>query len=212
MQVAQPLGRVNTKNLGKRFRQEWIFRDFNFEFSSGKRYAITGPNGSGKSTLMQLLWGQTLPSEGNTAYFVNNKPLPQENVYQEVAIVTPYLELIDEFTLKELLRFHFSLQKPIAELTIQEMMELMELTHVAQKAVGFFSSGMKQRLKLALAVLTRHTFLFLDEPYTNLDEPSCQWAQNLLETYPSAITWIASNDKKEYENVDEIINLKNYKR
>ncbi|MCU0382938.1 MAG: ATP-binding cassette domain-containing protein [Cyclobacteriaceae bacterium] len=202
---------LKAENLGKRFRKEWIFRNFNFEFKAGNRYAITGPNGSGKSTLLQLLWGQTLPTTGTVNYTFSNKPLIVEKLFEHVTITAPYLDVIEELTLIELLKFHFKLRKAVNNYSIDEIMATLELEHAAQKAVVFFSSGMKQRLKLGLAVLTQHSFLFLDEPFTNLDEASCLWAKKLLEKHPSEITCIASNDKREFEQANEVINLKHYK-
>jgi ABC-type multidrug transport system ATPase subunit len=202
---------LKTENLGKRFRNEWIFRNFNFEFKAGNRYAITGPNGCGKSTLLQLLWGQTLPTTGTVNYTFNNQPLQVEKVFGHVTVAAPYQDVIEELTLMELLQFHFTLRKAVNNLTNDEVLSALELEHAAQKTVVFFSSGMKQRLKLGLAILTQHSFLFLDEPFTNLDEASCTWAKNLIEKYPSTITFVASNDKREYEQTNEVINLKHYK-
>ncbi|MEQ8423667.1 MAG: ATP-binding cassette domain-containing protein, partial [Cyclobacteriaceae bacterium] len=103
--------KIVTDNLGKRFNREWIFRKFIFEFKPGNCYAITGPNGSGKSTLMQILWGQVPPSTGKISYSIADQQIPIEDVYKLVSIATPYMELIEEFTLNEMVRFHFKFKK-----------------------------------------------------------------------------------------------------
>lgn len=199
------------KNLGKRFRNEWIFKNFDYDFQAGNVYAITGANGSGKSTLLQLLWAQTLPTTGSVSYLLNNQEIEVQSIYQQVAIVGPYLELIEEFTLEELVQFHFKLRKPIEGINVKDIITLLHLNHAALKQIGNFSSGMRQRVKLGLAVLTEKKVLFLDEPYTNLDETSCLWAEDLIKKYPTDLTFIASNDKNEYRHADQIIDMHTFK-
>ena len=101
---------LTVENLGKRFNREWIFKNFNYNFTDGV-YAITGPNGSGKSTLLQVLWGQLPQTTGTAAYRHLNANIPVEDIYAHLAIATPYMELIEEFTLTEVLKFHFSFKK-----------------------------------------------------------------------------------------------------
>jgi ABC-type multidrug transport system ATPase subunit len=98
---------IKVENLSKRFNREWIFRNLHFDFEHGQTYAITGPNGSGKSTLLQILWGQMPPSKGTVTYFINQDKLPDDDIYRQVSVATPYMDLIEEFTLKEQLEFHF---------------------------------------------------------------------------------------------------------
>lgn len=94
--------KIIAENLGKRFNREWIFKKFSFTFESGHCYAVVGPNGSGKSTLLQVLWGQVPPSAGLIKYSRAQKSIPTDEVYQHVVIATPYMELIEEFTLEEI--------------------------------------------------------------------------------------------------------------
>ncbi|HMG83232.1 MAG TPA: ATP-binding cassette domain-containing protein, partial [Ferruginibacter sp.] len=159
---------INVTNLGKRYNRDWIFRNFNYAFTSGKKYAITGPNGSGKSTLLQVLASAILHNEGNVQYSMPNAQCSAEDIYKEIAIAAPYLELVEEMTTKEMLEFHAqfkSLQLPIAEI-----IKIISLDNAANKQIRYFSSGMKQRLKLAQAFFSDTPILFLDEPTTNLDE------------------------------------------
>jgi len=197
---------LTTHNLGKRFNREWVFRNFNYEFSSGKIYAITGSNGSGKSTLMQVLWGQMQPSAGS----VNYSSVDTSMLYQSVAIAAPYMDLIDEFTLEEMIQFHFKFKK--SRVPIETVIEKTGLNSSKQKMISSFSSGMRQRLKLALAFYSETELLFLDEPCTNLDRNSIEWYQQHLEqVLSSTMIFIASNQEHEYKSAASIIDILQYK-
>ena len=198
--------KVIANNLGKRFNREWVFRNFNYEFESGKAYAITGPNGSGKSTLMQVLWGQMHPSSGSIQYPI----LDQSEVYKSVSIAAPYLDLIDEFTLEEMVRFHFQFKK--SRLPVQVILEKIELSSSNHKTISSFSSGMRQRLKLALAFYAEADLLFLDEPCTNLDKKSIDWyVQHLKQVASTSTVFIASNQEHEYSTAADKIDILDYK-
>src|SRR5688572_16846769 len=167
--------KIVAENLGKRFNREWIFRHFSFTLQPAATYAITGPNGSGKSTLSQVLWGQVPPTAGTIQYVDGNTTLPIVEVYRHLAIAAPYMDLVEEFTLEETIRFHFKFKKPVAGISVSEMPERMGLEVARGKKIAAFSSGMKQRLKLALAFYSDTPLLFLDEPTTNLDKPAIAW-------------------------------------
>jgi len=203
--------KIEAKNLSKRFNREWIFKNLNYQFTE-TFYAITGPNGSGKSTLLQTLWGQMLPSAGEVIYSQNEKVIPAEDVFRHVAIATPYLELIDEFTLTEMVAFHFRFKKPRLDKTTQELLELFELSHARDKTIANFSSGMRQRLKLGLAFYSRTGVLFLDEPTTNLDKKAIAWYQLQLAAIPSeTMVLIASNQEHEYPAAATKLDILTYK-
>jgi ABC-type multidrug transport system ATPase subunit len=203
---------IRAENLSKRFNYEWIFRDFSFVFKADHTYAITGPNGSGKSTLLQVLWQQVPPTSGTVTY-LNNETIETENIHQWISIATPYLDLIDEFTLREMVDFHVKLKKTESSASTDDILKGMELEHAADKGIQFFSSGMRQRVKLGLAFFTKSSVLFLDEPTTNLDAPSFQWYQTNLRKYsPGKIVLIASNQTDEYPPTAEIIDIRQYKK
>jgi ABC-type multidrug transport system ATPase subunit len=189
---------LTTENLAKRFNREWIFRNFNHSFQPGV-YAITGPNGSGKSTLLQVLWGQVPPSQGKVVYTEDQVKVPVEDIFKDLSIAAPYMDLIEEFTLWEILTFHFSFKKPRGGRSLEEMLDMLELSHARNKPVGHFSSGMKQRLKLGLAFFSDVKMVFLDEPTTNLDKPSVAWYwQHFPALETRTIVFIASNHESEY--------------
>jgi ABC-type multidrug transport system ATPase subunit len=197
---------IEVSDLSKRFNREWIFKGLNYSFTSGSTYAITGPNGSGKSTLLQVLWGQVPPTSGKLFYRSSGKEIELENLHHHLAIATPYMDLIDEFTLMEQLKFHFSLRKIRYGLTLSEAIERMYLTTAQDKVIGNFSSGMKQRVKLGLAFYTESDIVFLDEPGTNLDRQAFGWYLDELGSLPKdIISIIASNQPTEYpENASKI--------
>jgi ABC-type multidrug transport system ATPase subunit len=202
---------LTTENLGKRFNREWIFRNFNYSFQPGV-YAITGPNGSGKSTLLQVLWGQLPPSLGTLAYTDNAGNILVEDIYKDLVIATPYMELIEEFTLEEMVRFHFSFKKIRDGKSVDEIIDLLELSHARNKMINQFSSGMKQRLKLGLTFFSDARIVFLDEPTTNLDKQSIAWYwKNFRQLTGDSLIFIGSNLENEYPPNAVKINLTDYK-
>jgi len=205
--------RITAKNLSKRFNREWIFKDLNYEFNTSGPYAIIGPNGSGKSTLLQVLWGQMVPSVGSIVYELNEQEIAQSDFYEHVSIATPYMDLIDEFTLVEMAKFHFSFKKTRDDKSIDEVIDLLELNHAREKVIYNFSSGMRQRVKLGLAFYSKCSALFLDEPTTNLDRKSIDWyTKHLDQISDKNMIFIASNQDHEYPTHARKIDILNYKK
>lgn len=202
---------ITTSNLGKRFQRDWIFKNLNHTFTPGV-YAITGPNGSGKSTLLQVLWGQMPASTGTITYTSDQKVVPIEEVFSRLVVATPYMELIEEFTLEEAVSFHFSHKTTRAHMSVDEVIERMELGHVRKRAIHQFSSGMKQRVKLGLAFFSEAEMVFLDEPTTNLDRPSVAWYwRNFEEMTENRVVFIGSNLEDEYPPTVHKVHLLDYK-
>lgn len=204
--------KIVANNLSKRYNREWIFRNFSYEFQPKQTYAITGPNGSGKSTLLQVVWGQLPPSGGEVNHWVNDKPLAVQDVFTSLTIATPYMDLIDEFTLREMVEFHFQFKKIRNSKSVEDVIELTGLKGSEHKPISNFSSGMKQRLKLSLAFQTEANGLFLDEPTTNLDKKSIHWYwDQLMEIQQSTTILIASNDEGEYPSEAAKIDILSFK-
>jgi len=203
---------IRVSNLGKKYQREWIFRNFSFTFDEGHSYALLGPNGSGKTTLMQILSGLLPPTRGKVEYVVNDKSLSEEVFYQYQSIVAPYQEVIEEFTLQELLDFHFSLKQPLPTLSTEDIIKAMYLEQARHKYIRQFSSGMKQRLKLGLAFYSRSALLFLDEPCSNLDAKGIQWyQQEVRKVLPERVVIVCSNQPYEYEYVQQKVDIEQYK-
>ena len=202
---------LSTDKLGKKFNRDWIFRNLSYQFSPGI-HAITGPNGSGKSTLLQVLWGQMPASSGSIAYKHEESFIPETEIYRHISIASPYMDLIDEFTLEEMVRFHFQFKSHRHNLSINEILAQLELEHARNKAIGKFSSGMKQRTKLGLAFFSNVPLIFLDEPSTNLDASAFAWYWKQLSSLPKEVTvLIASNQAEEYPPDCKKINILDFK-
>jgi len=203
---------IQLEQIGKKYNREWIFRGLSFTFSPEKKYAITGPNGSGKSTLLQTIAGSTALSEGTVNWLSNNTVIAPENHYQHLGICTPSLSLIEEMTAVEFLAFHESFKSFMPGITPSSILETIGLTTAANKQIRYYSSGMKQRIKLAQAIFSDVPVLFLDEPCTNLDETGYALYQSLIQDYAShKLIIVSSNDKAEYHFCEEVIDIKNYK-
>ncbi len=201
---------VRLTNVGKRFNREWIFRHFNYEFVSGKSYAITGSNGSGKSTLLQVISGSLTHNEGNIEFAKGQQPAAIEQLYTHIAIAAPYLELVEEMSAKEMLEFHTQF-KPLV-LPIAKILELVGLEKAIDKQIRYYSSGMKQRLKLAQAFFSNTPVLLLDEPTTNLDLDGIALYHQLINNYTTnKLVIVSSNDKQEYDFCEEVIEMGRYK-
>lgn len=186
---------IALKNIGKRFNKEWVFRNINYDFTSGNAHAVLGTNGSGKSTLLQIISGSASPTEG-----IINYTIPEELLFKKMAYAAPYLELPEEMTWKEAITFHNQFKSFIEGLSETTVLELSGLTGSSDKQIRNFSSGMKQRAKLTLAILSSAPLLLLDEPTSNLDAHAVKWYQALVEKYRKDRTIIVCSNynKDEY--------------
>ncbi len=203
---------ISVTNVGRRFNRDWIFRNINYHFSSGNSYAILGANGSGKSTLLQVLNGSLGSSEGKISYQLNGAHVSGESVYQYLSLAAPYLEIIEEFTLNEMIDFHFKFKAYMHGLDKPSVINLLDLKTGVNKQVKYFSSGMKQRLKLALAFCADTPILMLDEPTSNLDIQGIEWYRNLVKQFAvNRLTIICSNQLQEYDFCNYQLNMADYK-
>ncbi len=218
--------KISLTNAGKRFNREWIFRKVDYQFIEGKSYAITGPNGSGKSTLLQAIGGAIALSEGEASYSIeapavhgaqNNsathtRPLETDHAFRKLAIAAPYLELIEEMSVTEFLHFHQQFKPLLPDLSIAQIIDKISLTKSAHKQIRFYSSGMKQRVKLAQAIFSNVPCLLLDEPCTNLDAEGIALYQHLISAYGGErLIIVSSNDPQEYSFCEHRINILDYK-
>lgn len=206
---------ITLHNIGKRYNSEWIFRKVDQEFTSDNNYVILGANGSGKSTLLQVIAGNLIPSEGAIEFKVQSSKfkVEEEDRYKHLSFASPYLELFEEFTLIESIELQ-SKFKPFYEgLTTQKIVELAELERSKNKQLKYYSSGMKQRVRLALAILSNTPLLLLDEPASNLDKNAIDWYQKLIEQYSkNRLIIVASNQQEqEYLFCNKQLSVEEYK-
>ncbi len=202
---------ISLSDAGKRFNRDWIFRHFSYTFESGQSYAITGPNGSGKSTLLQALSGSMMLSEGKLAYQGPASGISVESIYQQVSICAPYLEVVEEMTLKEFLDFHHGFKPFLKGMTTASIIAVLGLEKAANKQIRYYSSGMKQRVKLAQCIFSDTAIVLLDEPCTNLDLPGIELYHQLINDHcRERLVVVSSNDEVEYRFCREKINIRDY--
>jgi ABC-type multidrug transport system ATPase subunit len=203
---------ITLNNIGRRFNRDWIFRGVNRTFTTGGSYAILGPNGSGKSTLLQVLNGSLAPSIGTIDFTFEGKPVEIDKVFTHLSLAAPYLELIEEFSLSEMVDFHFQFKNYKSGLDKKQVIELLNLPQSEHKLIRYFSSGMKQRLKLILAFCADTPMLMLDEPTSNLDTQGVDWYLSLVERFAKdRLTIVCSNQEHEYGFCNERMSISDYK-
>ncbi len=182
---------IHLDQITKQYSKQTVINKFSYQFQSGESYAIYGHNGSGKSTLIQLLAGSISPNKGKITYLLKGKNIPVEELYQYISLAAPYMDLIEDMSMKEIIAFHFSFKKSLVKNPFEIMHQL--LNYDASKLIKHYSSGMKQRLKLLLAMLTDSNILFLDEPTANFDNEGIEWYRGLIKTYQADRTLIIAS-------------------
>ncbi len=205
---------ITLNKISRKFNYEWIFRDVDYDFEQGNAYAILGSNGSGKSTILQIISGHLHPSSGTLTYIHNVKEIAIEDFFRHVTFSGPYLELIEEFTLEEMLTFHSRFRKFRNNLNVLGVLEATGLTRNRNKPIKYFSSGMKQRVRLALALLTESEVVLLDEPAANLDRKAIEWYRSLIDANKNdRIIIVCSNSQSdEHDFCTQSIVIDDYKK
>lgn len=201
---------ITLENCGKRYNRDWIFRKLSYTFLQGKTYAITGANGSGKSTLLQVIAASTNATEGTIKYSNAVSAIANEHIHQQLSIAAPYLDVIEEMTAIEFLEFH-SAFKPLL-FSPKEIITIVDLEKAVNKQIRYYSSGMRQRIKLAQAIFSQSPVLLLDEPCTNLDKTGYQLYHHLIENYcKNKLVIVCSNDENEMDFCEGRLSIMDYK-
>lgn len=204
--------RINLSNSGKRFNREWIFKDINYCFLPGHHYAITGLNGSGKSTLLQVLAGSMDISEGKITWHYNENLINGDEIFKYLTITAPYIEIIEELTGFEFFKFHKKFKPLLKGISIKEILQIIGLQKAGEKQIRYYSSGMKQRIKLAQAIFSDVPLLLLDEPCTNFDVDGFNLYSQLIADFTTGKTIIvSSNDPNEFLFCKNVINVASFK-
>ncbi|MFQ3577058.1 MAG: ATP-binding cassette domain-containing protein [Cytophagales bacterium] len=200
--------RLTLKNISKKFASQMLYENLNKTLHSGQSWAITGKNGSGKSTLLQIIAGTAQPSKGEVTYEQHQKTIPPDFWYRHLSIVAPYVNLLEELTVTEFLNIHFALKPMLG--TKDEFLTSCHLQDHKNKMLKYFSSGMKQRLKLNLAFRSKSELILLDEPTSNLDKKFTQWYLDEIKTLnerKEKILIVFSNLEEEFSWCEEILDL-----
>lgn len=204
--------KISLENISKRFQKHRIFKDISYSFTTPGSYAILGANGSGKSTLLRIIAGMQNPSAGKVLYGNDNGTIEIDKIFSHISFTAPGQEIVEELTLHEFLTFHFSFKKTLKGLSVVEIIKIIGLEAFANKPIGDYSSGMKQRVKLAQAIFADTPILLLDEPCTNLDQQGVEQYTSWIEQYTKdRLVIVASNDVREYFFCRETIAIENYK-
>jgi ABC-type multidrug transport system ATPase subunit len=202
---------VEVLHAAKRFHNEWIFKNLNLQLLQGDSLAIMGANGSGKSTLLKCISGSLPLTQGSISYRKNTETIAPEDWFRHISFASPYLELPEEFTLEECVSFHFKFKKPA--LGLGDLGEILGLAAHKTKRISQFSSGMKQRIKLGLALFSDVPLVLLDEPTSNLDAQGIAWYQDMMQSYSShRILIVCSNEAREVEFCKQKITLEDFKK
>jgi ABC-type multidrug transport system ATPase subunit len=204
--------KISLEHISKRFQKHWIFKDINYSFAVPQAIAILGPNGCGKSTLLRIIAGMQAPSIGKVNFYNNDIAVPVNEVFSNVSFCAPGMEVVEELTLREFFDFHFSFKPTLPYLTTDDIIKLIGLKDAADKPIGDYSSGMKQRVKLAQAIFADTSILLLDEPCTNLDQQGIEQYREWIEQYGTdRLVIVASNDAREYFFCTEQLEIEKYK-
>ncbi|MHA8066787.1 ABC transporter ATP-binding protein [Aquirufa sp. ROCK2-A2] len=198
-------------NINKKFRQEFVIRNFSFEIKLNQKVAILGHNGSGKSTLLKILAQYSLPTQGLISYQRQGEIVSEDKAFKSVSFVAPYVDLIEEYSLIELISFLQSVDYLPEKISINEFEQYIELSPSKDKLIKNYSSGMRQKVKLGTALLSNRPLLFLDEPTSNLDTKAKDWFKEKIQTIDSKSIIIASNEHNEIDLCETQINILDYK-
>ena len=203
---------INLNGVSRKFNKEWIFKNVNANFIQENIVAVTGPNGSGKTTLLQLIAGSLLPTSGQITYTIQKSNIPADQIYRHIALVAPALGLPDDFTLKEFLDFHFQFKKLKSGYSIQDLPQLFQLEKTGDKYIKNFSTGMRQRVKLGVALYADCPLLLLDEPATNLDKKGFDWyLKEIDKVLGEKMIFVCSNRTDEYAFCNTIVDIMDFK-
>ncbi len=205
---------ISLEKIGKRYNQEWTFKNFNYKFSANNSYAIIGSNGSGKSTLLKIISGYLSPSSGKRSFTtIKGDTIDPTKLYQYISFCAPYIDIVEELTLNEFFQFHFNIKPIKDDFTVSKVISTLHLEDQSNVQLKYFSSGMKQKVKLASVLYAKQDLLLLDEPTTNLDTKNISWYEDTLQSIKKGcIVVIGSNQEAEYSFCDHVINIEDYKK
>jgi len=199
---------IVASDISKRYGYQWIIKDFNHRFLSSEICGISGSNGSGKSTLIKILSGFLTSTSGRIDVKVNDFICKPDKLFQHVSLAAPYTDLINEYSLEENFAFHARFKTMYDHLDFKTFESKIQLKGHSQKTLQHFSSGMKQKIQLSLALMSNTPILLLDEPTSFLDNNAKKWFSELLAEYGrDRLIVIASNDNYDLDLCKHVVSL-----
>jgi len=200
---------LEVSNLSKVFGRKALFENISFVVNEKHSFAITGKNGSGKSTLVKILCGLLSASRGSIAYTVDDRSIKLEELYSHIGLVSPYLNMYDEFTGEENLQLFMKIRgMKVNNEAVKNLLKEFNIFEHRKKEVRYYSSGMKQRLKYCSALLHKPAALYLDEPTANLDEQGIAIVREVMKKQKENGALIfATNETEDLKYADSSVNL-----
>lgn len=204
---------IQLSQASKRYLNQKLFSDLDWQILPGERWGVLGGNGSGKSTLLKIVYGAESLSRGEIQHFSKQQKLAPQEAARRIALSGPYLELIEELPLREFLNFYEKFRPWPQGFSSGDLVARARLEPAIDRPIRYFSSGMKQRLRLSLALSGKEELILLDEPTANLDPQGVEWFQELLQAQLGQRSLIvASNfDEAELFYCRQQIDLKKFK-
>lgn len=205
------MSRIQLTKVGKKWDKDsnWLFKNLSLTIDSHSINGIAGTNGSGKSTLLKCLIGLNSFTIGT--YLFNGSPLAVPN-YRNVSLCAPWMDIFDEYSMKEFLDFHFSWVNLKKNIDLYDELKALNLLNIGSKKIQVFSSGMRQKIKLIQALFSDVAIVFLDEPTMNLDANASDWFKNFIQKKcQNQIIILASNDPTELKLCSTVIDLNEFK-
>ncbi|HLF15147.1 MAG TPA: ABC transporter ATP-binding protein [Bacteroidota bacterium] len=192
---------ISARDLRKDFNRMPVFSGVSFDLGRGETLAVSGRNGSGKSTLLKIVASLLSPTSGTVSMIADGSPVPGRFMFRHIGMVAPYLQVYEEFTALENLSIIDRIRGGShTAADYERLLSMVSLGKRKHDHVRTFSSGMKQRLKYALAWMERPALLLLDEPRTNLDAEGIAMMLTLFEDQRrEGMVIIATNEQEDVD-------------
>jgi len=205
---------IEINSLSKSYKNTLAVKNINFKITKGSTIGLLGPNGCGKSTTIGMMLGLIKPTSGEV--FINNKNIENNRteLLQKMNFISPYIELPKKLTVEENLKVYGRMYgiKNLKD-KIDELMERLNLTKFKKRKTGELSSGQKNRVSLAKALVNDPEILLLDEPTASLDPDVGDYVRSIIENFSynnKKTVLIASHNMNEVERLcDEVMMMKN---
>ena len=207
---------IEIKNLNKQYNNILAVKNINFNIKTGSIVGLLGPNGCGKTTTIGMMLGLIKPSSGNV--YINGQNIENENnrtkILEKVNFISPYVELPKKLTVEENLKVYGTMYgvKNLKE-KILELMKQLNLLEFKKRKTGELSSGQKNRVSLAKALINDPEILLLDEPTASLDPDVGDYIRSYIEDFASkkgTTILLASHNMNEVERLcSEVMMMKN---
>jgi ABC-2 type transport system ATP-binding protein len=205
---------IEINNLCKQYKRASAVKNINFKISKGKTIGLLGPNGCGKSTTIGMMLGLIKPTSGTVLINGENIENNRTKLLEKINFISPYIELPKKLTIQENLEIYGRLYgvKNLKNKTL-ELMEMLNLTEFRKRKTGELSSGQKNRVSLAKALVNDPEILLLDEPTASLDPDVGDYVRGVIESFSSknnSTILLASHNMNEVERLcDEVMMMKN---